>query len=143
MAKFFFRHTSLFFREFPVLCEMIAQVSSWHKINNQIKVLSVLECIMHIYKESKNKGLHSQNDNNLNVFCLIEMLFLTFLEKPDQYQLTYGWRNYERNFFSFMTELTLLFEITLPLCISFIANNFFSFFFSTFQTFPNPPRPIT
>lgn len=41
-----------------------------------------------------------------------------------------------------MTELTLRLEIILALDISFIANNFCDFLFSTFQTFPNPPRPM-
>jgi len=48
-----------------------------------------------------------------------------------------------RNFFSFITELTDLFEIILALAISFIAYNFRYLRNSTFHTLPKPPRPIT
>jgi len=43
---------------------------------------------------------------------------------------------------SFITDFTDHFEMIHALLISFIANNFLSFFLVTFQTFPKPPFPI-
>jgi hypothetical protein len=54
----------------------------------------------------------------------------------------YGYLRLDNIIRSFMTDLTERLEITLAFDISFIANNSFVFFFSTFQTFPNPPFPI-
>ena len=52
-----------------------------------------------------------------------------------------GCLSWERSLRSFITELTERLEMMRALLISFMANSFLFFFFSTFQTLPKPPRP--
>lgn len=42
----------LLFAEFAMLCKVIPQITTLHDIYNEVKVLSILEGIVHIYKEA-------------------------------------------------------------------------------------------
>lgn len=44
--------TCLFFCKFSMLCEMIPEVTSAHNIDNKVQILSILECKVHVYKET-------------------------------------------------------------------------------------------
>jgi hypothetical protein len=43
--------TSLFFGKLFVLCKVVTEVSSWHDVDYNEQILSVLECKMHVYQE--------------------------------------------------------------------------------------------
>jgi len=58
------------------------------------------------------------------------------------YYNSYGYRKCANNLRSVIIVSMLFFSYILTFDISFIAYVFLSFFFSTFQTFPNPPLPI-
>jgi len=115
--------TRLLLSEPPVFANMVPQVTPRHQVDHQVQVLSVFKRIVHIYEESARSSA-------------------TWLDATDQWA-TYGWESWQRNFFSFMTELTLRLEMIRALAISFMAKSFFSFRNSTFQTLPKPPRPMT
>jgi hypothetical protein len=54
-----------------------------------------------------------------------------------------GLRRVAKSFLSFMIEFTLRFEIIKVLLISFMAKSPLMRLPDAFQTFPNPPLPIT
>lgn len=45
--------TSLLFIKATVPSDVVTQVSSWHQVNDEVKVLSILESIVHVHKEAK------------------------------------------------------------------------------------------
>lgn len=94
---------------------VISEIPSREQIHHQVQVLSVLKRVVHVHQEPMYVNNKSSN---------------------------YGLFIWERSLSSFMTDWTLFLAMTLALDISFMANSSFSFFFSTFQTLPKPPRPI-
>lgn len=48
--------TGLVFREFPLFADMVAEVTAAHQVNDQVQVVTVLECVVHVHQEANTKG---------------------------------------------------------------------------------------
>lgn len=46
-----FALTGLFFGEFPVLADVIAEIAARHQINNEVQVLCIFEGVVHVDQE--------------------------------------------------------------------------------------------